>query len=509
MRLSKRHLLILCKAALDCTVILFGFQTAYLLQILAGVHDFQAGAAWFRLQISVLYAVLFILSAERLELYKTKSSLFNLREKAGLFRAIFTTTVLFLAVNGLLNFIYSSWDFIITSGVVLLFLSVVRHFLFKRDHKKYLEGRHERKILIYGAGEAGNLLFKKMYFMEGGDYSLVGFLDDTMAQGAELTLQRSRSKARPFTARVLGGFKDLGRLVREHNIYQVIIAIPSAPVDRIMEIMRECIRSRVGYSFVPHLYKLRLEQVDARNIGDIPLLQKREFHLSFHYLLAKRLMDIVFSAGLLLCLLPLFPVIALLIKATSVGPVFFRQKRVGKEGRLFNMYKFRTMSMETPAYMPSPSNNAPSKYVGRVGSFLRDTNLDEIPQLWNVLKGEMSVVGPRPEMPFHVEKYDEVQRDRLRVTPGLTGPWQISPDRDKEIHDNIDYDLYYINNQSFFVDLILVIETSLLTAVAIVKKIRGTFLKRFSAPRQNKESSSSALLPESHEAPTLRRTLPS
>lgn len=480
MQLSKRHLLILCKAVLDCAVIVFSFQGAYFLQVLGGTHDFQAGTVWFYFQISILYAALFVVAAERLELYKNRSSLFNLREKAGLFRAIFTTTVLFLAINGFFSFIDSSRDFIITSFVVLILLSIVRHFLFKYDHKKYLEGRHERKILIYGAGEAGKLLFKKMYFMEGGDYSLAGFLDDTMPPGTELSLQRSRSRAKPFTARVLGGFDDLGKLVQKFGIYQVIIAIPSAPVERILEIMRHCIRNNVSYSFVPHLYKLRLEQIDIRNIGDIPLLKKREYSLSLHYVLAKRLMDFAMSAVFLAATLPLFPLIALLIKATSRGPILFKQRRVGKDGKLFTMYKFRTMSVETPVYMPSPSSNAPSKYVGRVGSFLRDTNLDEIPQLWNVLKGEMAIVGPRPEMPFHVEKYDDVQRDRLRVKPGLTGFWQISPDRDKEIHDNIDYDLYYINNQSFFIDIVLVIETILLTFAAIERKFRKLFRRKFS-----------------------------
>lgn len=476
MRWTQKQFLIALKAGLDVALIAAGFQTAYLLEVLLGEHDFQAGAAWFGGKLSLIYAALFVVSAQRLRQYENRSSLFNIQEKAGLFRAVFTTSVMFLALNGMFQFSYSAWTLVLTSLVVLVFLGTSRHFLFKHQHQRYLEGKHERKVLIYGAGDAGKLLFKKMYFMEGGDYSLVGFLDDTIAPGTELTIQRARSKARPFTAKVLGGFQDLIQAVRQNNIYLLILAMPSAASSRVMEIVEECKKAKVRYGFVPHLYQHHVEQMDSVNIGDIPLLKKREYYQSFLYRFAKRVFDLAVSTTLLLIFLPLFPLLAILVKRGSPGPVFFRQERAGLNGKLFAMVKFRTMSVAAPVYMPSPASNEPSKYISRIGSFLRDTDLDELPQIWNVLTGDMSIVGPRPEMPFHVEKYNDVQRDRLHVKPGLTGPWQISPDRDKEIHDNIDYDLYYINHQSFFVDLVLVIETALLTAAAIGRKI-ARFLK--------------------------------
>lgn len=470
MRWTQKQFLILLKAALDVGLIAASFQTSYFLEVVLGEHDYQTGAAWFWGELSLIYAALFVISAQRLRQYENRSSLFNIQEKAGLFRAVFTTTVLSLALNGMFAFSYSAWTLVLTSVVVLIFLGTARHFFFKHQHQLYLEGKHERKVLIYGAGDAGKLLFKKMYFMEGGDYSLVGFLDDTIVPGTELTLQRARSKARPFTAKILGGLSDLGRVVREQKVYLVILAMPSVASARIMEIVEACKTAKVRYGFVPHLYKHHVEQMDSVNIGDIPLLKKREYYQSFLFRVAKRIFDLAVSGVLLAIFSPLFPLLAILVKRGSSGPVFFKQERAGLNGKLFAMVKFRTMSVAAPAYMPSPASNEPSKYISRIGSFLRDTNLDELPQLWNVLAGDMSVVGPRPEMPFHVEKYNDVQRDRLRVKPGLTGPWQISPDRDKEIHDNIDYDLYYINHQSFFVDLVLVIETALLTAAAIGRK---------------------------------------
>lgn len=459
------------KVVLDAVLIWFGFQIAYLLQVLYGASGFNAGVLWFRFQLSCIFALIFIISAERLGQYDSKASLFNVKEKSGLLRTIFTTSVFFLALSSFFDFFESGKDLCLTSLAVLSVLSCARHFLFKYDHRRYLEGKHEHKVLIYGAGETGQLLFKKMYFLEGGDYSLTGFIDDNIPSGTKLTIQRTRSKARPFTAEILGGFKELPALISRHQIDQVIIAMPSVNQTRILEIIQACRQNKVKYGFVPHLYQLRLEQVDTKNIGDIPLLRKREYQLSFLYLLAKRIFDVAFSGITLLLFAPAFPFLVVLVKIGSKGPIFFKQERIGKDGKPFVMYKLRTMSMETPTYMPSPSSNAPSKYIGRIGSFLRDTNLDELPQIWNVLKGDMSVVGPRPEMSFHVEKYDEVQRDRLKVSPGLTGLWQISPDRDKEIHEHIDYDLYYINNQSFFLDLVLVGETALLTLAAIWKKI--------------------------------------
>ncbi|MDO8527728.1 MAG: exopolysaccharide biosynthesis polyprenyl glycosylphosphotransferase [Deltaproteobacteria bacterium] len=509
MKIQKKHLATGFKVFCDIALILLAFQCAYLAKVVTRSQTFHWGMVLFSFKLSLVYTLTFVLSAERLGQYSNKASLLNVQENAGLLRAVFIATIFFTALNTYLNVYYFSWDIINSSFFVLIFLACSRHYFFKYHHKKYLEGKHERKVVIYGAGETGQLLFKKLYFMEGGDYSLVGFLDDQIPAGTKLALQRSRSKALPFISSVLGGLEEMGRIVKEYDVSQVMIAMPSVPTARILEIIQACIRNNVAYGFVPHLYDLRLEQVDTRNIGDIPLLKKRDYHLSFLYSAGKRGFDLVISSVCLLLSLPLLPVLALLVKMGGKGPVFFKQKRAGKEGKLFTMYNFRTMAVGTPVYMPSPSSNMPSKYVNKIGSFLRDTNLDEIPQLWNVFKGEMSIVGPRPEMPFHVEKYNEVQRDRLKVQPGLTGLWQISPDRDKEIHDNIDYDLYYINHQSFFLDMVLVLETFILTCNAIGKKLRRFLFRTVPVATKNRGLSVADPAPEPLSDANPKRALPS
>jgi lipopolysaccharide/colanic/teichoic acid biosynthesis glycosyltransferase len=177
------------------------------------------------------------------------------------------------------------------------------------------------------------------------------------------------------------------------------------------------------------------------------------------YLWIKRFFDVAISLLLLVLLLPLLLVLALLIKLDSPGPVLFRQERVGIDGRRFNIVKFRSMHIGSPRYARSPVQ-ADDRRITHFGRFLRRSSFDELPQLLNVLRGEMSLVGPRPEMPFLVDERDPLQRERLRVTPGITGLWQLSADRAFPIHENLEHDLYYIRSRGFFLDVAILIHTA-------------------------------------------------
>jgi len=175
--------------------------------------------------------------------------------------------------------------------------------------------------------------------------------------------------------------------------------------------------------------------------------------------LAKRAVDIVLSALLLVLTAPLMAVIAVLVKVTSKGPVIFRQKRIGRDGKPFTIYKFRTMYADSPAYAQTPRGEDDPR-ITPLGRVLRRFDLDELPQLVNVLLGRMSMVGPRPEMPHIVQQYNELQRLRLTMKPGMTGLWQLSPDRNLPIHENLDYDLYYIENRSLILDIVILLDTA-------------------------------------------------
>jgi lipopolysaccharide/colanic/teichoic acid biosynthesis glycosyltransferase len=166
------------------------------------------------------------------------------------------------------------------------------------------------------------------------------------------------------------------------------------------------------------------------------------------------------SSLLLVLLAPILFLIAILIRLDSPGPALFVQKRVGRNGELFDIFKFRSMVVDAPKYSLSPTSSSDPR-ITRIGRFLRRMNLDELPQLLNVFMGTMSLVGPRPEMPFVVERYNARHRQRLQVTPGITGLWQLSADRAFPIHQNVEYDLEYIRNRSFVFDLAVLVHTLL------------------------------------------------
>lgn len=176
------------------------------------------------------------------------------------------------------------------------------------------------------------------------------------------------------------------------------------------------------------------------------------------YFFLKRLFDCIFGAVGLLLSLPLFPFIVWYIKRDSIGPALISQERVGKDGKKFTLYKFRTMFIDTELYAKSPRGGGDPR-VTKAGALLRRFSLDELPQFWNVLLGDMSIVGPRPEMPFIVETYSDWQRMRLAAKPGITGIWQILGRKDIPLEENIEYDLYYIFHQSFFLDVAIVLRT--------------------------------------------------
>jgi lipopolysaccharide/colanic/teichoic acid biosynthesis glycosyltransferase len=199
-------------------------------------------------------------------------------------------------------------------------------------------------------------------------------------------------------------------------------------------------------------------QAELSGPGDLPVLELRNRAFGPGQRLAKRVCDLLVTLLLLVVLGPLMLVIALLIRRQMGPPALFHQVRVGHQGQEFTMLKFRTMHRETEAYAPSPTAAADQR-VTPLGRWLRKYSLDELPQLLNVLRGEMSLVGPRPEMPFIVAQYEPWQRKRLDAMPGLTGLWQILGRKDLPLRENIEYDFYYIRNQSLLLDLAIFLRT--------------------------------------------------
>jgi exopolysaccharide biosynthesis polyprenyl glycosylphosphotransferase len=184
------------------------------------------------------------------------------------------------------------------------------------------------------------------------------------------------------------------------------------------------------------------------------------------YPVKKRILDVTGAAILIVLSAPVWALVAILIRIESKGPIFFRQTRVGQNGKPFEILKFRSMKVDAPKYSRSPDDHSDSR-ITRVGRFLRKSSIDEVPQLINVLTGDMSLVGPRPEMPFIAAEYGPWESMRLHVPQGITGLWQLSADRKHAIHQSIEYDLYYIHNRTLLMDVAILLHTLVYAAKGI------------------------------------------
>lgn len=338
--------------------------------------------------------------------------------------------------------------------LICVYTMIARFISFKLIQGLHRRGMGNRNVLILGAGTTGQRLQRKFLLVPTLGLNFAGFVDDDEAKVGAM-IERSR---------VLGTTADLPTLVGLHKISEVFVALPSEDERRVMEIVAQLENLGVSYYVVPRFYHLMSYKVRIENLDSIPLIARAESRDSWSARLAKRLFDVLVSSIVLVLSAPFFLFSCWMIKRDSPGPVFFKQVRIGQGGRPFSMLKFRTMYTRDCGDERTPDSEADPRVTG-VGRFLRRYSLDELPNFWNVLRGEMSVVGPRPEMPFIVDEYGPLDRERLRAKPGVTGLWQISYARSTAIHENLDYDLYYIENQSFLLDLVIVA----LTGFAVAK----------------------------------------
>jgi exopolysaccharide biosynthesis polyprenyl glycosylphosphotransferase len=377
-------------------------------------------------------------------LYQPQRSLMNVRE----FELILMTwgkACLFT-----LGIMFSRGIFVLTWLCMLVFMTVQRYGFFKFNNFLRSKGFVETTALIYGAGVVGRKLMEKFKQSPKLGYHVAGFIDDNSGLTGKAVLG----------APVLGDFTNLRETIKATGATKLFIALPQVPSKVVVDIMNVCRETGCEFQIVPSLYDIVIQRVKITEVEGIPLIGLTEPKYSFKTRVAKRIFDIFASLLLIAMLSPILLGLALFVKLSSKGPIFFVQKRVGYKGRRFRFFKFRSMFTNTPVYAVTPqSGNDPR--ITPIGRFLRRSSLDELPQLFNVIKGDMSLVGPRPEMPFIVEQYNELHKQRLNVKPGITGLWQISADRKIAIHENMDYDMYYINNQSILLDLVILLRTVL------------------------------------------------
>jgi exopolysaccharide biosynthesis polyprenyl glycosylphosphotransferase len=311
----------------------------------------------------------------------------------------------------------------------------------------------EERVLIVGTGEVGRMVMQKIKRSPGLGYRVVGFVDD-------------EAKVRAVQdSPVLGTTDAIPELIESQKINEVIIAMPEASHQEILKIASKCDRGRVTIKVFPDVFQIMATEVSIGDLGGLPLLTMRDVALRGWRLTVKRVIDVVGSAVTLVGLSPIMMLLAVLIKLDSEGPVFFTQERMGLDGKRFMMLKFRSMRAdaedETGPVWATPEDSRRT----RLGTFIRRFSIDEFPQFINVLLGDMSLVGPRPERPIFVEQFKQsIPRymDRHREKAGITGWAQINGLRgDTSIIERTKYDLWYIENWSVALDFRIMIRTIL------------------------------------------------
>jgi len=348
-------------------------------------------------------------------------------------------------------------------GLLLAWRIVARMgFRLKRQRTSELA----RRVLIVGCGPLGRMVESRLQGDAARDLSLLGFVDDRVAEGYPGTL--------------LGATSDLAELVASRQVTDIVIALPPHFYERIRDAVATVSDLPVKVWIALGFYDLALYRTVTEDFAGLPLLDLRASALDDYERFVKRAFDLVFGAAALIVLFPLLLISALAVWIGDHGPVFFLQDRVGENGRVFRMLKLRTMIPDAP---PTPQQStvdvAPGANVHKrrddprvtaAGRFLRRFSLDEIPQLVNVLRGEMSLVGPRPELPPLVQQYEPWQRQRLAVPPGMTGWWQVTGRSDKIMHLNTEDDMYYVRNYSIWLDVQILVRT-----IWVVLLGRGAF----------------------------------
>ncbi len=352
-----------------------------------------------------------------------------------------------------LAYLFKQWDIgrsvlLLSAALYFAWLYASRSFLRALKQREVRRGGGAIRVIVIGVGRTAQRVMDRIVNHPEGGYRMLGFVDPHPRR------HLSSVAGQP----VLGGLPRLVHLLRHHDVDVVYLAVPKMPPDETMNLIVQCEHLGVQFKMVSNLFDVITSQVKVDVIDEIPVIQLRNNELPFTQRVLKRLMDLA-VAGLLLALFAApMVLIAILIRLDSRGPALFRQRRIGRGGRPFTMFKFRTMRTDAEAYAVAPTDPEDPR-ITRTGRWLRRFSFDEFPQLLNVIRGDMSMVGPRPEMPFLVERYEEWQKRRLDVKPGVTGLWQIVGRKNLPLALNLEYDFYYIKNQSLFFDIVILLKT--------------------------------------------------
>jgi exopolysaccharide biosynthesis polyprenyl glycosylphosphotransferase len=349
--------------------------------------------------------------------------------------------------------------FLLFMALSTAFIGLEKSIIFMSSHYLRRQGLNTRRLLIVGTGKRAVQFIKKVDQHPEWGFEFLGAIDDEPSRGIH---QVGRLK-------VIGTLEDIPKIFHRDAIDEVVFLVPRSRLNALQGAIDDCETEGVVVTVAVDLFDTKLARSSVAELDGLPLLHFRTTRAKEWELLVKRIFDFTASGLGILVLSPLFLVMAVLIKVTSKGPVFFKQNRLGLAGRRFTLYKFRTMrqgahtvlsdvtdlnAMTSPEYKEKKT-----AWITPVGRFMRKFSIDELPQLFNVFVGHMSVVGPRPTVPDEVEKYKDWQRRRFSMKPGITCLWQVNGRNNIAFEEWMKLDLEYLDNWSLWLDTKILLKT--------------------------------------------------
>lgn len=439
---------------LDAVVMVFSFLLTWYIRIYSGIMNIEGGLLSFRAYLIpvIIMIPVYILLYNFKRLYNTERTVFISNEIVNIITANVLGILVFTGLLFLTKQIdYSRAVLIIFFFVCTIFTSIERIIIrtFMRRARK--KGLNVKYTVFVGYSEGTDKFFKLIKENKHWGYNVLGIFDD--------------SNTKPEGMAYLGNLSELDEYLSENrDVDEIIITLEMREYDKIKNIIAICEKLGVRAQIIPGYYKYLPAKPYVEEIGGMPLINMRYIPLdNILNRFIKRSIDIIGSLIAIIIFSPIMLIVAVLVKTTSKGPLIFKQERVGLNRKPFTMYKFRSMRVQDPNEEKKDwtVKNDPRKT--KIGTFIRKTSIDELPQFFNVLKGDMSLIGPRPERPYYVEKFkDEIPKYMVKhqVRPGITGWAQVNGWRgDTSIEKRIECDIYYIENWSLTLDIKIIFLT--------------------------------------------------
>ncbi|MFH1612160.1 MAG: undecaprenyl-phosphate glucose phosphotransferase [bacterium] len=449
---KEKIILFICLLLVDIFVINFSFLFSYWLRFESNLIPTPLGKPSLNTYFPIMFfiTIIWLLVFKTLNMYEKNV----VQTKSNVFYSIFKPVLFCIVIIITISFFFREYSFsrILTliyffNNVFFIFLG--RIFIWKIFLIRKKKGYGLTNLAIIGYSNiAENIAYKIETNPELG-YNFVGFIFSSFIQNQN-------------TKKILGKTENIREIFEKNLINDVFILTKHFSHEDVFSFITISDEFKINICLIPDMVEMMTSNVIFEKIKGIPIIKIKEIPIQGVNLILKRITDIIFSSLLLILFLPLMIIIALLIKTTSPGKFIYKQKRIGRDEKQFTLYKFRTMVKESNNVSPKWSNpNDPR--ITLIGNFLRTSCIDELPQLFNVLKGDMSLIGPRPEQPFFVEQFKEfIPRyfERHKIKSGITGWAQVNGLKgDTLIEQRIKYDLYYIENWSLWFDFQILLKT--------------------------------------------------